>query len=279
MKNFIRLILASALLGTATVQATIIGARTAGGLFSADSDGGIGSNYAYVSGNQITNPESSLGSANYNYQAEATFDVGALTPVLRAEAYSDDLTPLSDPFINADAFGLQTYQNISGTTQTYTLNLNLDGDILKAPGSSYIDAEVNIYSGIDIVADPSNCGNDRDFMRGFNSWICGAALGTGFLTSIEFATDGPHTLLDSVTFDILTGDTFTIYAELRALTFGGYADAFSTLAMKFDDTSTLAALGPMAAVPEPAAFWLLISGLAGLAITRRRKAEASAGFS
>ena len=273
MKNFIRLILASTLLGIPAAQATIIGARTTGGLFSADTDGGIGSNYAYVSGNQITNPEPFLGSANYSYQAEATFNVGALTPVLRAEAYSDDLTPLSDPFINADAFGLQTYQNISATTQTFTLNLNLDGDILRAPGSSYIDAEVNIYSGTDIVADASACGGDRSRIQGFNSWICGAELGTGFLTSIEFATDGTHSLVDSVSFDILAGDTFTIYAELRALTFGGYADAFSTLAMTFEDTSNLAALGPMAAVPEPAAMWVLISGLAGLAITRRRQAH------
>jgi len=276
MRNSVGLILACALLWAPVAQATIIGARTTGGLFGADTDGGIGSNYAYVSGNQITNPEPALGSANYSYQAEATFNVGALTPVLRAEAYSDDLKPLSDPFINGDAFGLQTYQNISGTTQTYTLDLSLDGDILRAPGSSYIDAEVNIYSGIDIVADFRDCGGNREFLRGFSSWICGTTIDTGFLTSIEFASDGVHSLVDTVSFNIAAGDTFTIYAELRALTFGGFADAFSTLKMEFDDISNLAALGPMgpmASVPEPATLWALMSGFVGLAIARRRRAR------
>jgi len=209
----------------------------------------------------------------HNYQAEASFNVGALTPVLRAEAFADDLTPMSDPNITGEAYALQTYQNISGATQTYTLNLNLDGDVLQAPGSSYIDAEVGIFPGTDIVANFSSCGGSAEWMAGFSSWICGSKLETGFTPFIEISGDGLQSLADVVSFDIAAGDTFTIYAELKALTFGGYADAFSTLDMTFDDISNLAALGPMPAVPVPAAVWLFGSGLLGLiGIARRKKA-------
>jgi hypothetical protein len=271
MKKFSKLALISVALGSTSPQAMTIGATVAGGLWGENTDGGIGSNYAYVEGTDVTDG-SPLGTAQYSYRAEATFNVGALTPVLRAEAFADDLTPLSDPNITGEAYGLQTYQNISATTQTYTLNLSLDGDVLKAPGSSYIDAEVGIFTGTDIVADFSSCGGAAEFMAGFGSWICGSQIGTGFTPFIEIADDGPESLTDSVSFDIAAGDTFTIYAELTALTFGGYADAFSTLGMTFDDTSNLAALGPMSAVPVPAAAWLFGSGLVGLIGVARRKA-------
>lgn len=271
MKYLTKLVLVTAALGTTSSQAMTIGAAVAGGLWGGNTDGGIDSNYAYVEGTNITDG-SPLGSAQYSYRAEATFNVGALTPVLRAEAFADDLTPMSDPNISGEAYGLQTYQNISGTTQTYTLNLSLDGDVLKAPGSSYIDAEVDIFTGTDIVANFSSCGGSAEWMAGFSSYICGSQIGTGFTPFIEIAVDGPQSLTDSVSFDIAAGDTFTIYAELTALTFGGYADAFSTLGMTFDDTSSLAALGPMTAVPVPATVWLFGSGLVGLIGVARRKA-------
>ena len=238
MKYLSKFALLTVVVGSTPSQAMTIGATVAGGLWSENTDGGIGSNYAYVEGTDITDGSLS-GPEQYSYRAEATFNVGALTPVLRAEAFADDLTPQSDPFISGDAYGLQTYQNTSGTTQTYTLNLSLDGDVLKAPGSSYIDAEVFIFTGIDIVADFSSCAGAREFMAGFSSWICGSQIETGFTPYIEFAVDGTHTLTDSVSFAIASGDTFTIYAELRALTFGGHADAFSTLGMTFDDISNL----------------------------------------
>lgn len=273
MNNLSKLVLISTVVGSTSSQAMTIGATVAGGLWGENTDGGIGFNYAYVEGTNITDgslPES----VQFNYRAEATFNVGALTPVLRAEAFADDLTPMHDPHIRGEAYGLQTYQNTSGTTQTYTLNLNLDGDVLSAPGSSYIDAEVGIFTGIDIVANASSCGATREWMAGFSSWICGSQLETGFTPYIEIAADGPQSLTDSVSFDIAAGDTFTIYAELTALTFGGYADAFSTLGMTFDDTSNLAALGPMPTVPIPAAVWLFGSGLLGLIGLARRKARA-----
>jgi len=270
MKYLSKFALLSVVVGSTSSQAMTIGATVAGGLWGENTDGGIGSNYAYVEGTDIT--DGSLpGPEQYSYRAEATFNVGALTPVLRAEAFADDLTPMSDPNITGEAYGLQTYQNISGTNQTYTLNLTLDGDVLKAPGSSYIDAEVGIFTGIDIVADFSSCGTAREFMAGFSSWICGSEIDTGFTPFIEFVDDGTHSLTDSVSFDIAAGDTFTIYAELKAVTFGGHADAFSTLGMTFDDISNLAALGPMSAVPVPAAVWLFGSGLLGLIGVARRK--------
>jgi len=134
MGNISKLILVSAALGSTTSQATTIGAAVAGGLWGEFTDGGIGSNYAYVVGDQTTTTEPLPA---HNYQAEASFNVGALTPVLRAEAFADDLTPMSDPNITGEAYALQTYQNISGATQTYTLNLNLDGDVLhlRVPSS------------------------------------------------------------------------------------------------------------------------------------------------
>ena len=96
-------------------------------------------------------------------------------------------------------------------------------------------------------------------------------LETGFTSSVEISGNGLQSLADSVS-NIAAGDTFTVYAELTALTYGGYADPFSTLGMTFDDTSALAALGPMQAVPLPAAVWLFGSGLAGLIGVAKRKA-------
>ena len=274
MKNLTKLILVSAVLISNSSQALTIGAKATGGLWGGTENGGIGSNYAYVNGTEVTegNP---LGPLQYNFQAEASFNVGALTPVLKAEAYADDLSDLSDPYIRGGAYALQTYQNISGTTQTYTLNLNLDGDVLAAPGSSYIDAEVKIYSGINIVSDYSSCDGAADWMAGFGSWICGSSseMTAGFTPYIEHAADGYQSISDTVSFDIAAGQTFTLYAELEALTFGGYADAFSTMSMNFDDTTNLAALGEMSAVPVPAAVWLFGSGLLGLVgVARRKKA-------
>ena len=273
MENISKLILIWAVLGSTTSQAATIGAAVAGGLWGENNNGGIGSNYAYVEGTNITDGFP-LGIAQYSYRAEDTFNVGALTPVLRAEAFEDDLTPMSDPNITGEAYGLQTYQNISGTKQTYMLNLTLDGDVLETPGSSYIDAEVDIFTGTDIVDEFSSCGGSAEWMAGFSSYICGSQIGTGFTPFIEFAADGTHSLTDSVSFDIAAGDTFTIYAELKALTFGGYADAFSTLGMTFDDTSNLVALGPMTAVPVPAAVWLFGSGLVGLIGVARARRQA-----
>ena len=270
MGNLSKLILLSGALGSTTAQAATIGAAVAGGLWGEFTDGGMGSNYAYVVGDQTTTTEPLPA---HNYQAEASFNVGALTPVLRAEAFADDLTPMSDPNITGEAYALQTYQNTSGAIQAYTLNLNLDGDVLQAPGSSYIDAEVGIFTGTNIVAHFSSCGGSAEWLPGFSSWICGSQLEMGFTSSIEISGDGPQSLIDSVSFDIAAGDTFTIYAELIALTFGGHADAFSTLDMTFDDISTLAALGPMTAIPVPAAAWLFGSGLAGLIFVARRKAD------
>lgn len=270
MKYIKKLVAVMFMLGSTSSQALTIGAAAEGGLFGANTDGGIGANYAYVEGTDIT--DGSLPAQySYSYRAEATFNLGALTPVLRAEAYADDLTPMSDPNISGEAYGLQTYRNNSLFTQTYTLDLSLDGEVLKAPGSSYIDAEVNIFSGIDIVASYSDCSGTSVRLTGFNSYICGSEIATGFTPYVEFATTGSHSLNDTVTFDISAGGTFTIYAELTARTFGGYADAFSTLEMTFDDISNLEALGPMEAVPVPAAIWLFTSGLIGLIGVARRK--------
>lgn len=272
MKNLTNLILILTVLGSTSSLASTIGAAVGGGLWGGNTDGGIGSNYAYVEGDDIT--DGSLpGSFQYNYRAEASFNVGALTPVLRAEAFADDLTPLSDPNISGEAYALQTYQNISGTTQTYTLNLNLDGDVLDAPGSSYIDAEVGVFMGIDIVSDFASCGGAAEYLPGFSSWSCGAQVATGFSPFIEIS-DGLQSITDTVSFDIAAGGTFTLYAELTALTFGGYADAFSTLDMTFEDTTNLSALGDMSSIPVPPAVWLFGSGLVALfGMSRRQKAE------
>lgn len=268
MKNITKLILISAMVASTASQAATIGAAVAGGLWYQYSGGGVGSNYAYVAGDETTTTEPL---PPHNYQAEASFNIGELTPVLRAEAYSDDLSAYQDPYIAAGAYGLQTYQNTSGITQTYTLNLDLHGSVLKSPGSSYINAEVGIFTGTDLFADYTSCSGASEYLAGFDSYTCGAQIGTGFTPYIEMATDGDGQIInDTASFSVGAGGTFTIYAELEALTFGGYADSFSTLSMTFDDTTNLAALGEMV-VPVPAAIWLFGSGLVGLIGISRRK--------
>ena len=275
MKNMKKLILISTVLTTGSAQAVSIGAYVEGGLWGSEVAGGLEQNYAYVEGNQVeTQAITGIALAPHTYRAEASFNVGELSPVLRTEAYFDGVGV--DENISASAYAIQTYQNISGTTQTYSINLNLHGSVLRNPGSSYIDAEFQVYSGTDLFTSYTQCsGGSYTYIRGFTSYACGNKLATGLSPYIEIATDGEYTLADTVSFTVGAGETFMIYAGLKSLTFGGYADAFNTFSMSFEDTTNLAALGVMpSAVPVPAAAWLFTTGLVGLLGVARRKARA-----
>jgi len=272
MKKARNLVVISAILGSCASQAATIGAVAQGGLFGSDYIvGGIETNYAYVEGNQSTAPilEPSLG--NYSYRAEATFDINALTPQLRVLAVSDNISDIGDPFIAAEAYAFQTYQNTSSSSQTFTINLSLHGVVTNSPTSRLL-SDIGIYAGTSMSSNASDCvGGYGGYLSGFNTFMCGDNIGETRLR----IDSGTQTVLDTLSFTIAAGETFTTYSTLEALTVGGSVNALNTLNINFDDTTNLKALGEMPSpVPVPAAVWLFGSGLLGLIGVTRRKTRA-----
>ncbi len=288
MKRIILAVLICLTIGSShagTINVGNIGALAKGGLWGSHTDGGYGVSSASVSGNQVTTQSVSGTTLNpHTYSAEASFDWGALTPVLKAEAHyvgGDG----DDPSISGEAYAYQAYQNNSGTSQTYTIDLTLHGIINDgASTSNYIDAIFQVYAGSHIVDDRSDCSSSSDchqllpelgFSHGGLAFADGAALvGRNVVFPyIDISSPGEQTLTETVSFTVDAGEEFMIFAALEALTFGGDADAAHTFTMAFRDTSNLTALGnPNASpVPVPAAVWLFGSGLAGLLGFKRRK--------
>lgn len=268
----------------ATINVGAIGALTKGGLWGSHTDGGFGTTSASVSGNQATT-QSITGTMlnSHTYSANASFNWGELTPVLKAESHYAGGDG-DDPSISASAYAYQAYQNNSGASQTYTIDLTLHGIVNNGSSSSnYIDALFQVYAGSHIVDNRSDCSSSTDCYQlrpdlGFTysgyAFADGAALvDRNEVFSYIDITSGEQTLTETVSFTVAAGEEFMIFAGLKALTFGGDADAAHTFTMAFRDTSNLTALGNpnTSPVPVPAAVWLFGSGLVGLMGFKRRK--------
>ncbi|RDH84734.1 MAG: hypothetical protein DIZ80_04510 [endosymbiont of Galathealinum brachiosum] len=274
MKNISKLLLLSTLLTTATVQSASIGTYAAGGLFgTSETSGGIDQSTASVQGSRSLQVVPGFGTLGaYSYRAEAGFDTNAFAPVLRAEAIYDRHTDASDDwFISAEASAFQVYQNTSSTSNTYTISLNLHGIVDSSP-SSFIDADFFVYSGANVFADSTLCGSTANSLNDLG-YACGSQIASEFGGSgSEISGNGETTVPGIASFTVGAGEFFTVYGSLEASTFGGSADAFGTFTMKFEDNTDLLAVGQVSAVPLPAAAWLFISGLIGIATFARRKA-------
>ena len=164
--------------------------------------------------------------------------------------------------------GVQGY-TYSGPAKTITLDLSLSATI--DDGS---EGEAEAFARIAVIFT-----DQLDFFTDFGTAVFEAAP-SGSVREISQSdlriTSSTSGNMHSLSFDVLEGDEFLIWAGLQARAWrGGEADAFSTLTMMFDDPTglTAAAMPTVSAVPLPAGIWLFGTALIGLVgFSRRRKA-------
>ena len=131
---------------------------------------------------------------------------------------------------------------------------------------AYAIANIYVLSGDYVMTSDSYC-NSAEYA--FGTFICGSDKSFAQLV-IDEEDDGEFTIFKSLSFDVSAGETFIIFGELHANSWGGTADAFNTLQMNFTDDTYISAA--VTTVPLPAAAWLFGSGLLGLlGISRKRR--------
>jgi hypothetical protein len=249
MKPGIAALVWTALLAIAASDASAVpmyGAITRGvdlDPYSSQQDGGPGSASAYVLGP--------------TYETQAGLGGPTFTPVLQASSVSADAES-SDDYTTSTAQAYQTFT--SAIAQTITLDLSLHGIVTNVGtplSASYVLADVKVIGGSGFGLSDTYCGGQY----AFGVYLCGSNLGSSNL----YIPDGEMTLLDSISFDVLAGEQFAVYAILRANSRDGSSDAFDTLGMSFEDDTYITP------VPEPATVSLLLFGLLGLRLRSRRR--------
>jgi hypothetical protein len=216
-----------------------------GGDFQYDNDGGEFNTSAYAFENSYAEGE-----------AYAALNGMTYLPTLKVQASSDEGRQGS-----ATAFGIQGF-TYSGAATTINLDFNLHGSVVDNPTG---------YTGNTLQASVAVLkGSQLDYYADFSTLVYEVAfdLDTLGIESI-FINEGINIDMPGfISFDIADGDDFYVVAQLRATGKNGYADAWNTLTLEFDDDTGLEAAG---VVPVPAALWLFGSGLLGLVGVARRR--------
>lgn len=226
------------------------------GDFAYNGDGGEGQSSAASS-------ETTYGTSN----AASTLSGTSFTPNLQAYAQASD-----NGGAFANAMGVQGY-TYTGVAKTITLDLNLSATI--DDGS---EGEAEAFAKIAVIF-----ADQLGFYTDFGTAVFEAAPSGSVRTLTQSdlrITSSTNLTSHSLSFDVLPGDEFLVWAGLRANAWrGGEADAFSTLTMMFDDPTGLAAASQplVGAVPLPAGVWLFLSGVALVSGLSRRKSRSSAG--
>ncbi len=192
----------------------------------------------------------------------ATIGGATYTPILKAWSISQN-APVDDDITQSEATAFQVYT--SAITQTITLDLSLHG-IAQLDGTllslSQILANIEIRGGDSFAVSDSYCAGGNYV---YGTYLCGSKLGFKQL----YIDNGEQTLIDTLSFDVMAGEQFSIFASLDANSRDGSADAYNTFVTSFvDDTYIQANIGT---VPVPAAAWLFSSGLIALVGLSRRK--------
>lgn len=282
LKFTIPVVVGVLLLCTSSAQAVVVGWGAAtsntiasrcpsfctsdGGTFTRNSDGGEFQSDAF----------SELSTTSGFSSAESMLTGGSTiaTPVLRG--YSS-ASPGAGAFSNA--VGAQGY-SYTGPAQTITLDLTLSAVLDERAAGSRASATARVAV---IFA------NDLDFWTDFGTLVFEAAPAgsvadhTSMFANIDSGVRDRVTERDSLTFDVLPGDEFLVWAGLEVDAYrGGVANARNTFTMEFldengdliDDPAILGAesLAQIGAVPIPAGIWLFGTALVGfVGMSRRRK--------
>ncbi len=215
------------------------------------------------------------------YNAEASFDpLSTYLPNLKAQSTGLD-SLFDDDRTNAEAMAYQEFT--SAIDQTISLNIRLDSDVFNLPadgtlpaGRSSALANVFVYGGPGFTVNEGFCSPGKFTFDGV--YLCGQRKGqSSHIPGASFSNlfnDGSNPIeLDVFTFSVVAGENFGIFAELSAGSFRGFADAFSTLTLGFEDDEFISAVNTpsMSVVPLPAAVWLFGTALLGMAGFSRRK--------
>ncbi|GEM_PF-2117722 len=187
-------------------------------------------------GEFATSAASSLSDSSGVSNAEATLSGTSFTPILKAFASSQ---PSAGAIPGTRAFvstvGAQGY-TYSGPGETITLDLVLEVILDEtAVGSPRANATARVAV---IFA------NDLDFLTDFGTLVFEAAPAgsvkaqTSMFANIDSGMQGPVSVIDTLSFDVVTGDEFLVWSGLEADAFrGGIADAFNTLTMSFNEAA------------------------------------------
>lgn len=195
-------------------------------------------------------------------QAYASLLPSGGMPELKVYA-SDRYT--SDAFTFAQGFQRYKYQGENEVTLTvngsfHTTLSNLEtGHFTGAVGLWSVSAAEDFLTYT--FGDGSESLYANEYVSGTGSSYAEADIESG---------DGEYNLSATASLNLVNGDEFYLYGSLTAFTIDGDIDALNTGTFAFDfagagiDSSDLITVGDVAAVPVPAAVWLMGSAMLGL---------------
>ena len=219
-----------------------------GGQFAYDGAGGEYSSTAYSSESSYADTRAYVSLAGASY-----------LPILRVEASAD-----VGRGGEASAMGVQGFTYSGAASTTLTLNMNLHGSVGVGDSNFYqrnvLEAGVAVFVGSQI-----------NFYGGFGTMVYENILPPTDVTQMFISSGTNQNVFDSISFDIDPGQDFFVLGYMNASSKNGYADAWNTLTMSFEDDTGLTAV-ETSAVPVPAAAWLFASGLLGMVGVARRTA-------
>jgi MYXO-CTERM domain-containing protein len=176
------------------------------------------------------------------------------TPTLGASAYSDGGAGSG----KAEAFAVEGYTNVGGTTESWTLDITLDGQIFDPEGSdTFIELELVAWG-----EENFRFSTDKPTLE-FEDLV--PILDE---TTFGIYDEATTSVSGSLTFSLAPGESVYVWALLTAEAErnGAWADALNTVTMVFDDPTGLVAAS---SVPEPGPAALV--GLAGLGLVGRAR--------
>lgn len=239
-------------------------------------------NQSVIQGDNIGNSyDTSLGTVS----GDVTFDGDFDAPVVRAYAESKNTDTYVQSFIGA----YQTYTYLGDTEETVdiggTLTFDFSGtslpsnpsgsvDSLPGEGLLFLSVLITDLSGADYQLIPVSVGSGE-----FLSVVPGSTtLGSASYLSAGEDAPAPGEFASIDVFSSVTvqpGQSFLISVFLQVVgDRGGYTDANSTFLTGFanasDSFTSQLISGTQVSVPEPSTLGLLMMGLMGLMVSRRR---------
>ncbi|WDE00180.1 PEP-CTERM sorting domain-containing protein [Thalassomonas actiniarum] len=215
-------------------------------------DGGLSSGSAYVS------------EVSYGYsQAYAALDGASYLPTLKVEASSDE-----QKGGNAEAFAMQHYSYTGTEATTIDLDINLHGSVGINNNDGYsnnsLRADVAVFIGDSLEW-------STDIATLYYELASGMEKDK---TTLYINSGNDVNNLDSLSFDLQPGESFFVVASMRAKSRNGYADAWNTLSLNFEDDNGLVAASAGIVpvdVPEPTSLGMLGLALSLISFGQRKK--------